>query len=144
MHFVTAIMLFLIGVLGAASLIVAKKPNAKEAIAKLAPYQGWIGAVAFCWGVWGAISAVLNLGWIGGGLIIPWATLLAASVVELVLGLLLGLGLLKTYIKNPKAQAQLDARAARLAPKQGVFGFVSIGLSVWLLLVSILHIGWKV
>ena len=38
-----------VGVLGASNLIIAKKPDAKELIAKVAPYQGWIGAMGPVW-----------------------------------------------------------------------------------------------
>ena len=140
MVFITAVMLLLIGVLGAASLIVAKRPDAKEAIAKMQVYQGWIGVVAFCWGVWGVISAILSLGMLKWAMIL-WVTSLAASVIMVVLGLLLGLGVMKTFVKNEEARRQLDERAARLAPKQGTFGIIAIALGVWLLLVAILGIG---
>src|SRR5215468_2213849 len=40
------------GILAASALIIARKPNAKELIDKLTPYQGWIGVVMFGWGIW--------------------------------------------------------------------------------------------
>ena len=33
------------GLLAASNLIIARKPNAKDLIDKLTPYQGWIGIV---------------------------------------------------------------------------------------------------
>ena len=44
------------GILGAANLIVAKKPDAKVLIEKLTPFQGIIGIVMLVWGVWGLIN----------------------------------------------------------------------------------------
>ena len=41
----SAIIAILGGILAASSLIIAKKPNAKELIDKLTPYQGWIGLI---------------------------------------------------------------------------------------------------
>jgi hypothetical protein len=140
MGFITAIMLLVIGVLGAASLIVSKRPDAKEAIAKMQVYQGWIGVVAFLWGVWGIISAILNLGMMKWAMIL-WVTALASSVIMVILGLLLGLGVMKTFVKDESMRQKLDDRAARLAPKQGTFGLIAIGLGIWLLLVMILGIG---
>jgi hypothetical protein len=70
----------LLGVLAIPSLIIAKKPNAKELIDKIAPYQGWIGAVSCFWGVWGIISSILHLGWLAHWPIF-WATFLADSVL---------------------------------------------------------------
>ena len=108
MGLVSGLWLAVLGILAVPSLIIAKKPNAKELIDKLAPYQGWIGAVSALWGVWGIISAVLNLGMLGTWPIL-WATLLAVAVVQASLGLLLGVGVLKSFIKDPTAQAKMDA-----------------------------------
>src|SRR4051812_44144199 len=115
---VNGIWLALLGVLAVPSMIIAKKPNAKELIAKITPYQGWIGAISCLWGVWGIIGAVLNMGWIAHWPIY-WATWLADSVLQFALGLILGIGELKTFIKNPQAQAKMDETLAKLSPKQG-------------------------
>ncbi len=135
MGLVNGLWLAVLGVLGAANLIIAKKPDARELIAKLAPYQGWIGAVSAIWGVWGIIQAVLNLGWLS---LFPiwWITWLAYSVLLFALGLLLGVGILKTFIKNPQAQAKMDQTLAKLAPKQGVLGLIAIGVGVWMVIGS--------
>ena len=140
MGLINGIWLALLGVLGASSLIIAKKPDARELIAKLAPYQGWIGAVSALWGVWGLISAVLSLGWLA---VAPlyWVTFLANSALQLALGLLLGVGILKTFIKNPQANEKMDTTIARLAPFQGTLGLVAIGLGVWMIVAGFL---WSV
>jgi hypothetical protein len=41
MSWFTGLWLALLGILAAPNLIISKKPEAKEIIAKLAPYQGW-------------------------------------------------------------------------------------------------------
>ena len=140
MGFVNAVWLLLLGVLGAASLIIAKKPNAKELIDKFAPYQGWFGLSSTVWGIWLCISAVLNLNWIGKSLwsTIGWATYLADGVVQLGLGLLLGVGVMKTFVKQPEAVEKLDATVKKLAPYQGTLGLAAIGLAIWCLVVTIL------
>jgi hypothetical protein len=137
MGLINGIWLAVLGILGASSLIIAKKPDAKEQIAKLAPYQGWIGAVSALWGVWGIISAVLNMGWMAHAFIY-WVTFLADSVLQLSLGLLLGVGVLKTFIKNPEANAKMDQTIAKLAPYQGTLGLVAIGLGVWMVIAGFL------
>jgi hypothetical protein len=126
------IWLALLGVLGAANLIIARKPDAAAAIAKIAPYQGWIGAISAIWGVWGIISAVLSLRLLGVAPIY-WATSLAVGVVQFALGLLLGIGVIKTFVKQPAAVQRMDQMVARMAPKQGVLGLVAIGLGVWMI-----------
>lgn len=134
---VNGIWLAVLGILGAANLIVAKRPDAAEMIAKLAPYQGWIGAVSALWGIWGIISSVLSLSLLS---LVPifWVTMLANSVLLASLGLLLGVGVLKTFIKDPTAQAKMDETIAKLAPKQGVLGLVAIGLGVWMVVATFL------
>ena len=131
MGLLNGIWLVVLGVLGAASLIIAKKPDAKQLIDKLAPYQGWIGAVSAFWGVWVIISAVLNLGWLTAAPIL-WVTFLVDGLLQLGLGLLLGVGVLKTFITAPEAVAKLDQTIAKLAPKQGLLGLVAIGVGAWM------------
>jgi hypothetical protein len=133
MGLISGIWLALLGVLGASSLIIAKKPDAKELIGKMAPYQGWIGAVSALWGIWGVISAVLSLGWLAHWPIY-WITFLATAVLELGLGLLLGIGVLKTFIKNPEAQAKMDQTLKKIAPYQGTMGLIAIGVGIWLVI----------
>lgn len=140
MGFIFGIWLAVLGILGAANLIIAKKPDARELIAKLAPYQGWIGAVSAIGGLWGVISSILHLGWLSLAPIY-WITLLASALVQLALGLLLGIGVLKTFIKQPQAVAKMDETVAKLAPYQGKLGLVAIGIGVWMIISSIL---WRV
>ena len=141
MGLISGLWLAVLGVLGASSIIIAKKPDAKEMIAKLAPYQGWIGAVSALWGVWGVISAVLTLGWLAHWPIY-WVTALADSVLQFALGLILGVGVLKTFIKNPQANEKMDQTLAKLLPYQGNLGLLAIGLGIWMVISSFLwHVG---
>jgi hypothetical protein len=134
---VNGIWLALLGILGASNLIIARKPDAKELIAKLAPYQGWMGAVSALWGAWGIIRAVLSIGWLAHWPIY-WATWLADSALQLALGLLLGVGVLKTFIKNPQANERMNETIAKLTPYQGTLGLVAIGLGVWMVVAGFL------
>ena len=59
-------------------------------------------------------------------------------VVQASLGLLLGVGVLKTFIKDPTAQAKMDQTIAKLAPKQGMLGLIAIGLGIWLVVADLL------
>lgn len=134
---INGIWLALLGALAVPSLILAKRPNAKELLGKLAPYQGWMGAVSALWGVWGIISSVLNIGWLTS-YPIYWATFLADSVLLAGLGLILGIGVLKTFIKSPVAQTKLDQTLARVAPHQGRLGIAGIGVGVWMVVAGFL------
>lgn len=130
MGLIGGLWLFVLGALAAPSIILAKRPDADQILAKITPYQGWIGAVSALWGVWGIISAILNLGWLST-FPIWWITLLAVALVQASLGLLLGIGILKTYIKSPAAQEKLDLTITKLRPKQGLLGLIAMGLGLW-------------
>jgi hypothetical protein len=137
---VNGIWLAVLGMLGASGLIIARKPDAKQLISKLAPYQGWIGAVSAVWGAWGIISAVLHLSWLGHWPIY-WATWLADSALLFSLGLLLGVGVLKTFIRQPNANARMEELLTKLAPYQGKLGLAAIAVGAWMVVAGLL---WSV
>lgn len=139
MGFGTAIWLVVLGVLGAANLIIARKPEAKDLIDKISPYQGWIGAISALWGIWICLWMVLGI----AALVtspIWWISMMAAGAVQLVLGFILGIGVLKTFIKDPTAQAKMDTTLAKVAPYSGTLGLVAIGLGIWSLIANILFL----
>ena len=133
MGFLSGLFLALVGILGAANLIIARKPQAQELIGKIAPYQGWIGAAAAVWGAWSLLWCLMTIGLLGAAPLL-WLTGLAAAVLQVALGLLLGVGVLKTFIKNEQANQKLDQTIAKLAPYQGTLGVIAIGLGVWTVL----------
>lgn len=131
------ITLILLSIIAVPSLLLAKKPNAKELLEKIEPYQAWIGMVFCFWGVWGIITAVLNLGWLT---VAPiwWITFLAGNIISAVLGFMLGFGLINKYVlsKNDNAKEKADALRAKIAPKQGKLGLVGIIVGVWMIAAS--------
>ncbi len=133
----TGLWLAVLGVLGASSIIIAKRPDAKEMIGKLAPYQGWFGALSAIGGVWTVISSILNIGWLTVAPIY-WITYLADGGLQVVLGLLLGVGVMKQFIKDPTANEKMDQTIAKLAPYQGMLGLVAIGVGLWMIVASFL------
>ena len=133
MGIVTFAALLVLGVVCASNLIIARKPDAKELIGKVAPYQGWIGAISALWGAWWLINWILNV-----GVMMTWPILgitwLANSLLLLGLGLLCGIGVLKTFVKTPAATEKLDLTVSKLAPYQGILGLVGIGVAIWTIL----------
>jgi hypothetical protein len=115
------------GILAASAMIISKKPNAKDLIDKLTPYQGWIGIVMFFWGVWGTFTILTNLGFFLRSPLFG-AMAIAATAAELVVGFLLGFGLITKYAlgKNPAALAKGQQIRQKLAAYQGVFGLIAI------------------
>ena len=137
MGLVTGLWLAVLGVLGASSLIIARKPDAKELIAKLSPYQGWIGAISALWGAWWVIKAILNIQLLSH-VPLAWIIWLGTGAVMLLLGFLLGIGVLKTFVKDDAANAKADELLAKLAPYQGTLGVIAIVLGLYGVLRSIL------
>jgi hypothetical protein len=133
------ILLIILGLLAIPSLVIAKKPEAKELFDKVAPYQGWFGVVFAVWGVWGIISSILNIGWLTSAPI-WWVTLLAIAVVEAVLGFILGYGLIQKYAlsKNAEAAEKGKALLAKLLPLQGKFGIAAIIIGIWAIIAYII------
>ncbi len=133
------ITLILLSIIAVPSLILAKKPNAKELLDKIEPYQGWIGLIFCLGGVWGVISAFLNMGWITT-FPIWWISLLAGSLVQAVLGFMLGFGMINKLLlsKNEAAQEKAEALRVKLAPKLGKLGLFGLIVGGWMIVASLL------
>lgn len=134
------IMLVFLSIIAVPSLVLSKKPNAKELLEKIEPYQGWIGLVFCILGVWGIIGSVLNLGWLTTAPI-WWVTLAAGSLVQATLGFMLGSGLMNKLFmgKNPEAQKKAEELRAKIAPKQGKLGVLGIAVGAWMIVASFLY-----
>jgi len=133
------ISLILLSIIAVPSLLLSKKPNAKELLEKIEPYQGWIGIVFCFFGVWGVITSVLNIGWLTSAPI-WWITLIAGSIVEAVLGFMLGYGLINKFFlsKNADAKEKAEHMREKIAPKQGKLGIIGIVVGVWMIVASFL------
>ena len=125
------------GILAASALIIARKPNAKDLIDKITPYQGWIGIVMFFWGVWAVLDCVRFMSLLSARPLF-WIFWLASGVADLVVGFLLGFGLISKYAlsRNAAAMARGQKLRVKLAAYQGVFGLFAMAMGslyiVWL------------
>jgi hypothetical protein len=137
----TGLWLAILGVLAAPNLIIAKKPEAKEIIAKMAPYQGWIGAVS---AVWGLIKVIQCFRWFSWFSLVPVGvlTMIVSALLTLALGLLLGIGVIKTFVSSEDAKAKMDEMMAKLAPKQGLLGLLGIIVGIWMMLYVLLNMAF--
>jgi hypothetical protein len=138
MWFITTVVLLLGGLLGAANLIVTRKPNAKELIDKLLPYQGAIGVVMFLWGLWDLIHLLRTIGLVS---YIPlwWLLFLVTTATQLGLGFLLGYGLISRYVlsQSPQAMEKGEKLRAKLAVYQGPLGVTAIILAGLFILMNL-------
>ncbi|MCL5245862.1 hypothetical protein M4I21_08595 [Cellulophaga sp. 20_2_10] len=135
------ISLILLSILAVPSLLLSKKPNAKELLEKFEPYQGWIGMVFCFWGIWGIVSAILTIGWLSTWPIL-WITYLVGNIVTAALGFMLGYGLINKYVlsKNETAKAKAEEMRAKIAPKQGKLGLIGLVLGAWMIVSSFLFV----
>mgnify|MGYP003572296303 FL=1 len=143
MWIMTGLLLLAGGALSASSIIVGKKPNAKELIDKLVPYQGWIGAVMFLYGVYWLITSFFPM--VKMISVLPVTAIIAIMIIGcyLVLGFLLGFSLITKYAlsKNEQAMAKGQEIRAKLAKVQGPLGIVAIVVGLyWILALNIFHI----
>ena len=138
MWIITVAVLLAGGLLGAANLIVAKKPNAKDLIDKLTPYQGSIGVVLVIWGVIDLIRIVPSLGALSSA---PLSMVIAilTALTEIGLGFLLGYGLISKYAlsKNPQALEKGQQLRAKLVVYQGPLGLTAIALAILFAVMSL-------
>lgn len=136
------ITLIILGILAAPSLLLSKKPNAKELLNKITPYQGWIGLLFCFWGAWGVIQAILNIGLLGDSPI-WWITWISSSSVEAILGFILGYGMINKILlsKNEESKKKGEQLLAKLAPIQGKLGLIGIFMGIWVIIASILFHG---
>jgi hypothetical protein len=132
------ILMIVIGALAAMSLISVMVKDSEKLLNVIVPFQGYLGIVAFIWGIWGIIECILGLSWIAHWPI-WWITLLAISLVELVIGFILGFSLLSKYVlsKNEEAKKKAEEMLAKLTPYKVTLGLIGIGAGVWALIYNI-------
>ena len=131
MMFSYGVWLVVLGILGAANLIITKIPSARDLIGKIAPYQGWMGVASVFYGIWEVVQSVTSMGLMAVrpplGMIF-WIVFLANALLQIALGILFGVGIAKTFVKDPRAVQNMDRIAFKLAPFQGVLGIAAIGV----------------
>lgn len=136
---ILGITLVLLGLLAVPSIVLSRKPNAKEIFEKVAPYQGWIGLAFAVIGLFGIVKCLLSMGALG---ITPlaWLIWLLTAVVETALGFILGYGLIQKYILSKSAEAsEKGVRILlRLLPMQGTMGVIAIVIGILQIVSSII------
>lgn len=124
-----ALLIIVCGALAASALIIKQKPNAKELLDKLAPYQGVMGAILVLLSLWSiidgfrafrAVSTLASFGVATGKYTFAIWTEIACGVVGTLLGFLLAYTLFQKYAlsKNPTAAEKGAALQAKLVGVQ--------------------------
>lgn len=135
MDLINPLLLIAAGILAVSGLIVAKKPNAKDLIDKLVPYQAFIGVGLLAFGLWnlvrslGTVFDVLKVAPLLG------ITALAVIVSSVLLGFMFGMPQIAKWIPGQAAAEQKGMELSKkLAPFQVLIGIIGIASSLlWLL-----------
>ncbi|MGN6105023.1 MAG: hypothetical protein ACTHU0_07965 [Kofleriaceae bacterium] len=136
MDIIQVLLIIIGGVLALSSVIVAKKPDAKQMLDKLTPYQAIIGVVMLGWGV---IQLLSNLSGISIALkIVPAFTMsvLAMIIVSILLGFMFGMPQIAKWLPG---QSNTETKALelsrKLAPFQVMFGVIGLAAAALYLLI---------
>jgi len=133
MNWITVIALIAAGILALSGIIIAQKPQAKDLIDKLVPFQGFIGVGLLVWGIINAIKFLPHMSDMTQSNF-PMSILLAVVstlVAELGLGFLFGMPLVAKWIpgETPAEQKAMEMQQ-KLLPFQTLLGVVAIVAAV--------------
>jgi hypothetical protein len=137
MDLIRPIALIVAGILAASGFIISRKPDAKQLIDKIVPFQGFLGVGLLVWGIIDTIRVITHLKEIGDmASTYPLFTIsvYAGVASEVLLGFLLGMPLIATWIPGESAAEQraMDMQK-KVVPYQTILGFIGIVAAVFLL-----------
>jgi hypothetical protein len=128
MDYILPLLIIVGGILAISALIVAKKPEAKQLIDKLTPYQALIGIVMLAWGV---ISLIRGLKGISFAFkFVPGFTVITLAMVasSILLGFMFGMPQIAKWAPGESnAEVKALELSRKLAPYQVVLGLIGIG-----------------
>ncbi len=137
MDYILPLLLIAAGILAASALIVAKKPDAKQLIEKLAPYQASMGIALLVWCLYNlfvhiGISWMMLIlkAWPIGGI-----ALFGGLISGILLGIMFGMPMVAKMSAGGAAKGEQMAK--KLAPFQVIIGLVAIVSGLLLLLMTL-------
>ena len=124
----------LVGLISAANFLIARMPNAKATIDKIAPYQATLGLVALVWGV----LALISWGGAAGPMRMVMSLIsICCMASSIVAGFLLGFPLLQTYVfddMSEGARTKSENLRKKLVPYHVLAGLIALGTGFYLLI----------
>jgi len=137
MLWIEPLLLIAAGILAASSLIIAKKPDAKQLIEKIAPFQATLGIILLGWGLYNFFIVV------GPGLMIKFLsafpllgiTLWGMLVSSILLGIMFGMPMVAKMSAGGAAKGEQMAK--KMAPFQVIIGLVAIGSAILAILYNL-------
>jgi hypothetical protein len=127
--------LLVVGALGAATLVSRDRRGARV-ISELEPYKGWIGvgsAVVGAWRLFWVLLELPMLHWFN-----HWLLRALDGALLLSLGLVLGVGIFRSWMKSPTAEATVDRWTRKVQPYREKLGVTAMVLGAYLVLRAIL------
>jgi hypothetical protein len=132
MDIIAPLLLIVAGILAISGLIVAKKPDAKQLIDKLMPYQAFIGISLLIFGLWNLIRSLSSIFTVIRAVPLLGFAALGVIVCSVLLGFMFGMPQIAKWM--PGAEQKGLELSRKLAPFQVVLGLLGIACSlVWLL-----------
>jgi len=135
MDLINILLLIAGGILATSALIVAKKPDAKQWIDKLVPYQAIIGVALL------AVGVLDLLRWLGAlrhllpDVPVHAVVWLAVIVTSILLGFLFGMTQIAKWLPGHAAAEQKGRELSnKLAPYQLIIGVIGLGAALLLFL----------
>lgn len=130
MFWITTLMLLVLGVLAASDRLAAGRPNARDILATLKPFQGWVGLVGIFFGLWSVIDHVVHIGMLKYSVLL-WVIGLAVALLCVAIGFLLAFGLMGGLLaKNAAAKQKADEVYEKLAPWRPSLGMTAISTAI--------------
>jgi hypothetical protein len=133
MWLITLALLILLGVLGIAGWLKARRPETASHLQPIEQFEGWIGGAGLVWGIllllrW--ISAIGALSVAGGAMLV----LLLTALVVLALSLILALPLLRSIFGGGDFIGKVSRLTDTLLPYKIGLGFACLVLALYSLI----------
>lgn len=126
---VNLVLLVALGLLGVASYLRSRNPQADGPLAQLEGVGGWIGLVGVVIGVVRIVQWILAISLLGSAPVLM-AIWLISGIAIAALGLILAMPVLKSLIGTNPFTLKLEALAAQLSGFKVVLGAICLGLAV--------------
>lgn len=127
-----SILLTVAGALAVYPRIIEARPDFRQLIEKVLPYQGIIGIVTLIWGLLWGLRLLGHMGSMMTFVPVLLVLYLLSCIVGVLLGLLLGYGLIAQYLLGGSAEAQRRGEGVRskLAARQNQLGWAGVILGL--------------
>ena len=138
MDLINPLLLIVAGILAISGLIVAKKPNAKELIDKLVPYQAFIGVALLAFGLWNLVRSLGSVFQILKFAPLLGITALGVIFSSVLLGFMFGMPQIAKWIPGESsAEAKAVELSKKVAPIQMIIGMIAIAAGALALLIEL-------